>query len=60
MKLQAAIAKGHPEDAVSGYKKTLSSLIVEEGQLRPALGVPEQGFVLRTVEQLVQLEEQDQ
>ncbi|GJN28384.1 hypothetical protein PR202_gb16497 [Eleusine coracana subsp. coracana] len=48
----ASIAKGHPEDAVNSYKKTLSSLTIEEEQLQATLEIPEEGFVLRTVEQL--------
>ncbi|GJN13864.1 hypothetical protein PR202_gb00615 [Eleusine coracana subsp. coracana] len=53
----ASIAKGHPEpeDAVNSYKKTVSSLTIEEEQLHATLEIPEEGFVLWTVEQLTRL-----
>jgi len=54
LKLQASIAKGHPEDAVSSYKETLSNAIVAEEQLRSTLESPEEAFTLWTVEQLTQ------
>nr|CAB3459281.1 unnamed protein product [Digitaria exilis] len=51
----ASIAKGHPEDAVSSYKKTLSNATVAEEQLHSALESTEEAFTLWTVEQLTQL-----
>jgi len=54
LKLQASITKGHPEDAVSSYKETLSNAIVAEEQLRSTLESPEEAFTLWTVEQLTQ------
>jgi 4'-phosphopantetheinyl transferase len=53
-KLQASVAKGHPEDAVSSYKKTLSGATVVEEQLHSSLESPEGAFTLWTVEQLTQ------
>jgi len=50
----ASIAKGHPEDAVSSYKETLSNAIVVEEQLHSTLESPEEAFTLWTVEQLTQ------
>ncbi|RLM58035.1 hypothetical protein C2845_PM18G14780 [Panicum miliaceum] len=50
----ASIAKGHPEDAVSSYKKTLSNANVVEEQLHSTLGSSEEAFTLWTVEQLTQ------
>ncbi|KAK3136060.1 hypothetical protein QOZ80_5BG0427490 [Eleusine coracana subsp. coracana] len=40
----ASIAKGHPEpeDAVNSYKKTVSSLTIEEEQLHATLEIPEE------------------
>jgi 4'-phosphopantetheinyl transferase len=52
--LQASIAKGHPEDAVSSYKKTLSNANVVEEQLHSTLGSSEEAFTFWTVEQLTQ------
>jgi len=54
LKLQASITKGHPEDAVSSYKETLSNAIVAEEQLRSTLESPEEAFTFWTVEQLTQ------
>lgn len=54
MKLQASIARGHPEDAVNNCKETLSNLFIKEEQLHATLEIPEEGFILRTVEQLIQ------
>jgi hypothetical protein len=51
-KLQASVAKGHPDDAVSSYKKTLSGATVVEEQLHSSLESPEGAFTLWTVEQL--------
>ncbi|KAG2622860.1 hypothetical protein PVAP13_3KG008700 [Panicum virgatum] len=45
----ASIAKGHPEDAVSSYKETLSNAIVAEEQLRSTLESPEEAFTFWTV-----------
>jgi 4'-phosphopantetheinyl transferase len=50
----ASIAKGHPEDAVSSFKKTLSNANVVEEQLHSTLGSSEEAFTFRTVEQLTQ------
>ncbi|KAG2555690.1 hypothetical protein PVAP13_8NG022100 [Panicum virgatum] len=50
----ASIAKGHPEDAVSSYKETLSNAIVAEEQLHSTLESPEEAFTLWTEEQLTQ------
>ncbi|KAK8447216.1 hypothetical protein SEVIR_8G023700v4 [Setaria viridis] len=50
----ASIAKGHPEDAVSNYKKTLSNATVVQEQLHSTLESPEGAFTLWTVEQLTQ------
>lgn len=51
----ASIAKGHPEDAVSSFKRTLSNLVFEEEEFYAALEIPEEVFTLQTVEQLTQL-----
>ncbi|KAF8671583.1 hypothetical protein HU200_049907 [Digitaria exilis] len=51
----ASIAQGHPEDAVSSYKKTLSNATVAEEQLHSALESTGEAFTLWTVEQLTQL-----
>ena len=56
MKLQASIAKGHPEDAVNSYKRTFSNVVVEEEELRATLEIPEEAFTILTVEQLTQLQ----
>uniref|UniRef100_A0ACD6A529 Uncharacterized protein n=1 Tax=Avena sativa TaxID=4498 RepID=A0ACD6A529_AVESA len=48
----ASIAKGHPEDAVNSFKKTLSNVLVEEEEFYAALETPEEAFTLHTVEQL--------
>ncbi|KAL6642203.1 hypothetical protein ACP70R_020384 [Stipagrostis hirtigluma subsp. patula] len=53
----ASIAKGHPEDAVSSYKKTLPNVIIEEEKLHATLEIPEEAFTLWTVEQLTQLQD---
>ncbi|TVT99771.1 hypothetical protein EJB05_54856, partial [Eragrostis curvula] len=53
----ASIAKGHPEDAANSYKKTLSNVVVEEEQLHATLEISEEGFTLRTVEQLTRLQD---
>ncbi|XP_062198382.1 uncharacterized protein LOC133901103 isoform X2 [Phragmites australis] len=50
----ASIARGHPEDAVNNYKETLSNLFIKEEQLHATLEIQEEGFILRTVEQLIQ------
>ena len=55
IELQASIAKGHPEDAVNSFKRTLSNA-VEEEELYAALEIPEEAFTLQTVEQLTQLQ----
>jgi 4'-phosphopantetheinyl transferase len=55
MELQASIAKGHPEDAVNSFKRTLSNLVFEEEEFYAALEIPEEVFTLQTVEQLTQL-----
>ncbi|KAL6906042.1 hypothetical protein ACP4OV_003643 [Aristida adscensionis] len=51
----ASIAKGHPEDAVSSYKKTLPNMIIPEERLHVASEIPEEAFTLWTVEQLAEL-----
>lgn len=51
----ASIARGHPEDAVNSYKRTLSNLVIEEREFHDALEMPEGAFILQTVEQLTQL-----
>ncbi|KAL6640741.1 hypothetical protein ACP70R_021864 [Stipagrostis hirtigluma subsp. patula] len=53
----ASIAKGNPEDAVSSYNKTLSTVIVGEEQLHATLEITEDAFTLWTVEQLIQLQD---
>jgi 4'-phosphopantetheinyl transferase len=53
-KVQASIAKGHSEDAVSSYKKTLPNATVAEEQLNATLESSEGSFTLWTVEQLTQ------
>jgi 4'-phosphopantetheinyl transferase len=54
MELQASIAKGHPEDAVNSFKRTLSDVVVEEEEFYAALEIPEEAFTLHTVEQITQ------
>ncbi|CAN6330423.1 unnamed protein product [Urochloa humidicola] len=53
----ACVAKGHPEDAVSSYKKTLSNATIAEEQFHSTLESPEEAFTLWTVEQLTRLME---
>uniref|UniRef100_A0A0A9ESD2 holo-[acyl-carrier-protein] synthase n=1 Tax=Arundo donax TaxID=35708 RepID=A0A0A9ESD2_ARUDO len=53
----ASIAKGHPEDAVNSYKKTLPNVIMEKEPLRALLEAPEEPFTLWTVEQLTELQD---
>jgi 4'-phosphopantetheinyl transferase len=54
MELQASIAKGHPEDAVNSFKRTLSDVVVDEEEFYAALEIPEEAFTLHTVEQITQ------
>jgi len=54
MEIVASIAKGHPEDAINAFKKTLSNVIIAEKRLSSVLDSPKEGFTLRTVEQLTQ------
>jgi 4'-phosphopantetheinyl transferase len=53
--LQASIAKGHPEDAIDSFRRTLSDVVIQEGELHTAIEIPEEAFTLLTVEQLIQL-----
>uniref|UniRef100_G2XM46 holo-[acyl-carrier-protein] synthase n=1 Tax=Oryza brachyantha TaxID=4533 RepID=G2XM46_ORYBR len=51
----ASIARGHPEDAIDSFKRTLSDVVVQEEELQGALDIPEEAFTIWTVEQLLQL-----
>uniref|UniRef100_A0A0E0MC66 non-specific serine/threonine protein kinase n=1 Tax=Oryza punctata TaxID=4537 RepID=A0A0E0MC66_ORYPU len=53
--LQASIAKGHPEDAVDSFRRTLSDVVIQDEELHTALEIPEEAFTFWTVEQLIQL-----
>ncbi|XP_052136141.1 uncharacterized protein LOC127754606 isoform X3 [Oryza glaberrima] len=52
----ASIAKGHPEDAIDSFRRTLlSDVVIQEEELHMAIEIPEEAFTLLTVEQLIQL-----
>uniref|UniRef100_A0A0E0BF05 holo-[acyl-carrier-protein] synthase n=1 Tax=Oryza glumipatula TaxID=40148 RepID=A0A0E0BF05_9ORYZ len=52
----ASIAKGHPEDAIDSFRRTLlSDVVIQEEELHTAIEIPEEAFTLLTVEQLIQL-----
>uniref|UniRef100_G2XME7 holo-[acyl-carrier-protein] synthase n=1 Tax=Oryza brachyantha TaxID=4533 RepID=G2XME7_ORYBR len=51
----ASIARGHPEDAIGSFKRTLSDVVVQEEELQGALDIPEEAFTIWTVEQLLRL-----
>uniref|UniRef100_G2XLD6 holo-[acyl-carrier-protein] synthase n=1 Tax=Oryza glaberrima TaxID=4538 RepID=G2XLD6_ORYGL len=51
----ASIAKGHPEDAIDSFRRTLSDVVIQEGELHTAIEIPEEAFTLLTVEHLIQL-----
>ncbi|KAF0907257.1 hypothetical protein E2562_015760 [Oryza meyeriana var. granulata] len=50
----ASIAKGHPEDAIESFRRTLSDVVVQEEELHTALEIPEEAFTLWAVEQFIQ------
>ncbi|XP_072996413.1 uncharacterized protein [Typha latifolia] len=49
----ASVAKGHPKESVESYQRTLAKVDFEEEEYQYTLRLPEQGFILRTVEQLI-------
>ncbi|KAF8395620.1 hypothetical protein HHK36_019570 [Tetracentron sinense] len=48
-----SVARGHPTTAIDSYKRTLKKTEFEEEVYRSALQLPNAGFVLLTVEQLI-------
>lgn len=52
---QASVAKGHPKRAVDSFKGTLQQSEFEEEEYHSGLQLPNMGFNLRTVDEIVQI-----
>ncbi|KAL5568605.1 hypothetical protein UlMin_025180 [Ulmus minor] len=50
-----SVARGHPRFATESYRKTLKQIEFDEEEYRKGLNLPNVRFVLRTMEQLVQV-----
>lgn len=55
MDSQASVAKGHPKTAVNSYKGALQRSEFGQEEYHSGLHLPNMGFTLRTVDEIVQI-----